>query len=85
MESSNIMTSHIMSSQVSDLEPTETQHLLSGMGLWAHLPHDTEWTLGHINIVELKTVEEVIAINNTLPDKLIKQVICNEKDNPIRR
>ena len=74
MESSNIMTSHIMSSQVSDLEPTETQHLLSGKWvLWAHLPHDTEWTLkSYINIVELKTVEEVIAINNTLPDKLIK-------------
>mgnify|MGYP005671316759 CR=1 FL=1 len=74
MESSN-MTSH-MSSQATDLEPAKNQHLLSGKWvLWAHLPHDTEWTLkSYINILELKTAEEVIAINNTLPDKLIKDI-----------
>ena len=39
-----------MSSQVSDLEPTETQHLLSGKWvLWAHYRH--EWTLRVILIL----------------------------------
>jgi len=53
---------------------TETKHHLSDKWvLWAHLPHDTDWTLkSYINIVEFETVEEVIAVINTIPQTMIK-------------
>ena len=52
----------------------ESQHLLSDKWvLWAHLPHDTDWTLkSYINIVEFNTVEQVIAVINTIPHTMIK-------------
>jgi len=52
----------------------ESQHLLSDKWvLWAHLPHDTDWTLkSYINIVEFDTVEQVIAVINTIPHTMIK-------------
>jgi len=41
--------------------------------LWAHLPHDTDWTLkSYINIVEFETAEQVIAVINTIPATMIK-------------
>ena len=41
--------------------------------LWAHLPHDTDWSLNsYKNIYSLKTIEEVIAISNALPIGLVK-------------
>ena len=51
----------------------ETKHHLSDKWvLWAHLPHDTDWTLkSYINIVEFETVEEVIAVINTIPQTMI--------------
>ena len=53
---------------------SEHRHLLSDKWvLWAHLPHDTDWTLkSYINIVEFETVEEVIAVINTIPPTMIK-------------
>ena len=41
--------------------------------LWAHLPHDTDWSLkSYIRIMELSSMEHVIGINNTIPPKMIK-------------
>ena len=41
--------------------------------LWAHLPHDTDWsTSSYKKIYTFTTVEETIAITETLPDPLIK-------------
>ena len=53
---------------------SEHRHLLSDKWvLWAHLPHDTDWTLkSYINIVEFETAEEVIAVINTIPPTMIK-------------
>ena len=35
--------------------------------LWAHLPHNTDWSLrSYTNICEIDTVEEVISLNRTL-------------------
>jgi hypothetical protein len=40
--------------------------------LWAHLPHDTEWSLkSYTKIYEFKTVEDAVAITEMLPPKLI--------------
>jgi len=41
--------------------------------IWAHLPHDTEWTIhSYKKIYKFTTVEETIAISETLPDILVK-------------
>ena len=49
-------------------------HLLSDKWcLWAHLPHDTDWGINsYKNICTLATVEETIAVTETLPDILVK-------------
>ena len=50
------------------------QHPLSDeWSLWAHLPHDTDWSLNsYKSIYDFKTAEEVVVINNTLPQRLVK-------------
>ena len=41
--------------------------------LWAHLPHDTDWSLkSYKNIYTLTNIEETIAIMETLPETLVK-------------
>lgn len=41
--------------------------------LWAHFPHDTDWSVASYKCVaKLDTVESVIAITQSLPEKLIK-------------
>lgn len=41
--------------------------------LWAHLPHNTDWSLrSYTNICELDTVEKVISLNRTLPEQLVQ-------------
>lgn len=41
--------------------------------LWAHLPHDTDWSINsYKKIYTITTVEETIAITETLPDILVK-------------
>lgn len=49
-------------------------HLLSDKWcLWAHLPHDTDWSINsYKKICTLTTVEETIAVTETLPDILVK-------------
>ncbi len=41
--------------------------------LWAHLPHDTDWSIdSYKNIYTVNSVEETIAVIETLPDILVK-------------
>ncbi len=54
-------------------EQTRYHKLSDKWVLWAHLPHDTDWTLkSYINIVEFETAEQVIAVINTIPATMIK-------------
>jgi hypothetical protein len=48
-------------------------HDLSGTWiLWAHLPHDTDWSLkSYMKIYEFNTVEQAITITETLPPVLV--------------
>lgn len=40
--------------------------------LWAHLPHDTDWSLkSYMKIYEFNTVEQAITITETLPPVLV--------------
>jgi hypothetical protein len=41
--------------------------------LWAHLPHDTDWTLkSYRKIARISSAEEAIALVNSVPDQMIK-------------
>lgn len=51
----------------------EYHKLTSNWTLWAHLPHDIDWSIqSYKNIYTMKTVEECIAIMETVPDILVK-------------
>jgi hypothetical protein len=52
----------------------ETFHNLSDKWtLWAHLPHNTDWTLkSYIPIYTFTTIEETIAITESLPSTLVE-------------
>ena len=41
--------------------------------LWAHLPHDTDWSINsYKKIMEIPTVGYMVSLYNALPEKLIK-------------
>jgi len=50
------------------------QHPLSDRWtIWAHLPHDTDWSISsYKKIFTMSSVEESIAITETLPEVLVK-------------
>ena len=52
----------------------EEHHLLSDKWtLWAHLPHNTDWSIAsYIKIFTFTTVEETIAVTETLPNILVE-------------
>ena len=51
----------------------QSHNLHDTWNLWAHLPHDTSWSLdSYKKITTFKLVEEIIALNHSLPDVLIK-------------
>jgi len=40
--------------------------------LWAHLPHDNDWSIqSYISIMTVTYVEEILALMHTLPDSLL--------------
>lgn len=54
-------------------QASEFHNLPHSWNLWAHLPHDTDWSIAsYKKIYSLKTVEESIAITETLPEILVK-------------
>ena len=58
----------------SDVSTEEQFHPLSDKWtLWAHLPHDTNWSLAsYSKIHTFDTVEDTISICETLPEKMVK-------------
>lgn len=52
----------------------ESFHYLSDKWtLWAHLPHNTDWSIqSYIPISTFKTIEETIAVTETLPSILVE-------------
>lgn len=52
---------------------TELHSLKHSWNLWAHLPHDPDWTAkSYKKVFQFKTVEETIAMTEMLPPDLIK-------------
>ena len=64
--------------QHSTIEPETLQmesynELQDKWTLWAHLPHNTDWSIkSYIKIATFSTVEETIAVTETLPNILIE-------------
>ena len=58
----------------SNLSSAETFHELADRWtLWAHLPHDTDWSIkSYIPISTFKTVEDTIAVTETLPSVMVE-------------
>jgi hypothetical protein len=59
----------------SEITTSESEHhkLNGRWTLWAHLPHDQDWSVkSYINICTASTVEETAAIVEVLPDTLVK-------------
>ena len=57
----------------SQIENSEKHNLYDKWVLLAHLPHNTDWSLkSYIKIYEVDTANKVIALNNSLPDQMIK-------------
>ena len=53
-------------------EPPAFHKLSNKWTLWAHLPHDTNWSASsYKKIFEFESAEEAIAIFETLPPKLV--------------
>jgi len=54
-------------------EVTQFHELNNRWTLWAHLPHDTDWSINsYKKILTISTVEEGIALTETLPEVLVK-------------
>lgn len=52
---------------------TQTRPLGDSWTLWAHLPHDTDWSIASYKpILTFDTVESAISVTEVLPDQLIK-------------
>lgn len=55
--------------------------------LWAHLPHDTDWSIqSYISIMTVTYVEEIQALMHTLPDSLLSTCMffcMKENVNPV--
>tara|TARA_B100000212_G_scaffold231689_1_gene176128 strand:+ start:120 stop:665 length:546 start_codon:yes stop_codon:yes gene_type:complete len=62
------------SCSVNNTETTTELHKLSDTWtLWAHLPHDTDWSLKSYNkVLTFKNIEELITLNNTIPERMLK-------------
>lgn len=53
---------------------SQNEHLLyDKWAFWAHLPHDTDWSLkSYIKICELYSVENVLSLIEHVPEKMIQ-------------
>lgn len=63
-----------METATSSLNDMDSFHKLSDRWtLWAHLPHNTDWSLkSYIPISTFTTVEETIAVTESLPTPLVE-------------
>jgi translation initiation factor 4E len=68
------MLSHHIDKMETATLSTETFHKLSDKWtLWAHLPHNTDWSLkSYIQISTFSTIEEAIAVTESLPASLVE-------------
>ena len=68
------MTESAASGMLRSGKTGQSKHTLYGKWtLWAHLPHDTEWSLtSYKKIFTTSTVEDTLALAESLPDALVR-------------
>ena len=68
------MLSHITTMDAETNSASSKFHeLTSSWTIWAHLPHDTDWGIkSYIPISNITTVEETLAVTETLPAILVE-------------
>ena len=61
-------------SMTNSISHSQNEHLLyDNWVFWAHLPHDTDWSLtSYKKICELKSVENVLSLIDVVPEKMIQ-------------
>ena len=63
----------IMEESHSDNSAMQQHPLNDEWNFWAHMPHDTDWSLtSYKNIYNAKSVEDTVAISEALPSRLVK-------------
>lgn len=66
-----VIPDNTMTTETSQMN--EFRKLSDNWNLWAHLPHDTDWSINsYKKIYGFKTIEETIAITETMPEILVK-------------
>ena len=66
-------TSMSSSATANETEIAATNPLYDKWVLWAHLPHDTDWSIkSYKKIMTLTTVEETCSLYRIVPEKLVK-------------
>ena len=64
-------TNRIMASAVSENTHSEYKNLYDKWTLYAHLPHDTDWSIDSYKVIStITSVEQAIAIYKNIPDKM---------------
>lgn len=57
----------------SEMDSMQKHNLADEWCLWAHLPHDTDWSLNsYKQVYNCNTIEETVLLYDTLPMKLVK-------------
>ena len=67
-------TNSAMSSMAIEESTNTARHpLYDNWVLWAHLPHDTDWTIkSYKKIMDIAAVEHMLSLYSVMPDKLVK-------------
>ena len=75
---------------VHDLMETATNETLESLHpladkwtLWAHLPHNTDWSIkSYISISTFTSLEDTIAVTETMPSVLVEN--CRKRIRPLQ-
>jgi hypothetical protein len=68
-----MVTPHSTMTEINESRMEGFHNLSDKWSLWGHLPHDTDWSLdSYKNIYTFETVEETIALTETIPEVLVK-------------
>jgi len=77
------MTDTAPSNTITNTNINEFHKLKNKWNLWAHLPHDPDWTIkSYKKIFQFKVLEETVAITESMPEHLVKNcMLFVMKDN----
>lgn len=67
----NLVTTNTM--PITQAAPLSEHKLNCTWKLWAHLPHDVDWTVkSYKEIYRLNSIEETVVLFETIPDQMVK-------------